>query len=160
VGNFGLTHFRYLFFIVAFLPHISLVCLFSCVLSAILLVPTITLQAVQGTPYNYPNGIDYHEPSGSLLLSENYPNGEPYNFDRILFDGTHVQFSNVAGIQSEVYFATVRSSYTASLAQGFQIGDLYTGTNQEGQLLRIQSDPTGQNTVVTNPWTTVPSPPE
>jgi hypothetical protein len=125
----------------------------------LLLAPTITLSPVQGTAYLYPNGIDYHEPSGSLLLSENYPYGTPYNFDRILFDGTHVQFSNVSGLPSEIYFATVRSSYTYSLAQGFQIGDTFTRTKTSGQIMRIQSDSTGQNVIVTDPWTTLPPPP-
>jgi len=121
--------------------------------------PAITLLPVQGTPFYRPTGVGYHEPSGSLLFSENYPTGEPYNFDRILFDGTHVQFSNVSGLQHEVYFASVRSSYTYSLAQGFQFGDMFTGNGIPGQVMHIRTDANGNNPVITNPWVVLPPPP-
>jgi hypothetical protein len=48
-----------------------------------------------------------------------------------------------------------RSDYTWSVAQGFQVGDLFTGTNVEREVMCIQSDSTSQNTKVTSPWTTI-----
>jgi hypothetical protein len=49
-----------------------------------------------------------------------------------------------------------RSDYTWSVAQGFQVGDLFTGTNVEREVMCIQSDSTSQNTKVTSSWTILP----
>jgi hypothetical protein len=116
------------------------------------------LTAVEGTPFLLPNGVDIHEPSGTLLLTENYPDGQPYNFDRILFDGTHVPFTNLSGLRDEIFIATVRSPHIRSLAQGFQLGDAFTGNGVDGQILRIQTDANGNNPVITNPWCILPPP--
>jgi hypothetical protein len=113
---------------------------------------------VQGTPFTLPNCVDFHEPSGTLLLSENYPDGTPYNFDRILFDGTHVQFSNISGLRDEIYIAAVRSEYIHSLRQGFQLGDMFTGNGKDGEIMRIQTDANGNNPIITNPWTKLTAP--
>ena len=57
---------------------------------------TINLQQLS-TTFSNPIGVDYHEPTDSLILSANYFSGLPHNLERILFDGTHVQFSALAG---------------------------------------------------------------
>jgi hypothetical protein len=117
---------------------------------------SVTLQTVQGTPFNQPIDINFHEPSGVLLLTANYPNGNPYNFERVLFDGTHVPFSNYSGLTDEVKITSVRSFHTASLNQGFKLGDMFTGNGVPGQILRIQTDANGNNPVITNPWAILP----
>jgi hypothetical protein len=156
-------HFRDFACVIA--PHIAIMCclaflaLFICFLPISQAQSPITLLPVQGTAFLHPTGIGYHEPSGTLLLSEYFSNGLPYNFDRILFDGTHVQFTNISGMQDEIYFASVRSSYTYSIAQGFQFGDMFTGNGVGGQVMRIRTDANGNNPVITNPWVVLPPPP-
>jgi hypothetical protein len=124
---------------------LAFLCFLLCFAPVLLAQAPITLLPVQGTPFYKPTGIGYHEPSGTLLLSENFPTGKPYNFDRILFDGTHVQFTSISGMYDEIYFASVRSSYTYSIAQGFQFGDMFTGNGVGGQVMRIQTDANGNN---------------
>ena len=103
----------------------------------------ITLTAIS-TAFNNPIGIDYHEPTNSLVLSANYPTGSPLNFERIEFDGTHEPFSAVSGLTEEIKIGTVRPDNIA----GFVSGDLFVGNGIEGQIVRITD---GGDTVV-NPW--------
>jgi hypothetical protein len=53
---------------------------------------TITLIPIS-TPFNNPIGMDYQEPTNSLIISDNYSTGVPHNFDRINQNGTQSQFS-------------------------------------------------------------------
>lgn len=97
------------------------------------------------TNFNSPIGIDHHEPSNSVVLSVNYSNnGQPWNFERILADGSHVQFSTVSGFTDEVKIATIRSGATG----GFTPGDLFVGNGTPGEIARITDD---GNTVI-SPW--------
>ena len=58
------------------------------------LVGSVTLSPIPAV-VNTPIGIDYHEPSGQLLLSVNYGTGGiPYNFDLVADDGSHAQFGS------------------------------------------------------------------
>jgi choice-of-anchor A domain-containing protein/RHS repeat-associated protein len=108
---------------------------------------TLTFQQIS-TTFNQPIGIDYYEPTNSVLASVNYPNGQPYNFNRILTDGSNVQFSNASGFGDEVQMATVRSGNVG----GFTVGDLFVGNGLDGQIVRITD---GGNTVI-NPWVVLP----
>lgn len=99
------------------------------------------------TSFNQPIGIDHHSPTNSVVLSVNYSGGQPLNFERILADGTHVPFSNVAGFTDEVKIGTIRESMG-----GFTPGDLFVGNGVDGEIVRITDD---GNTVI-NPWVSLP----
>jgi hypothetical protein len=111
----------------------------------------ITLTQIS-TTFNSPIGIDYHEPTNSVVMSVNYSGGFPHNFERVLFDGSHVQFSNVSGLSDEVKIATVRSVATGGSGLQFNTGELFVGNGVDGQIVRISSD---GNTVI-NPWVDLP----
>jgi hypothetical protein len=106
---------------------------------------TILLEPL-GVPFNTPIGIDYHEPTTSLVMSVNYgAGGVPYNFERIELNGANVQFSAFSGMTDEVKIATVQSSGNPG---GFVVGDLFTGNGVDGQVTRI----TNNGATVINPW--------
>lgn len=109
----------------------------------------VTLTQIS-TPFNNPIGIDYHEPTNSVVISANYSSGSPHNFERINLDGTHVQFSTAAGLTEEVKIATVRSGNVG----GFTTGDLFTGNGVDGQIARI----TNGGATVINPFVDLPDP--
>ena len=98
-----------------------------------------------------PVGIDYHEPSGNVLVSVGYPTGTPSNFVLISLDGTQIPFSAVSGFTGEVKIATVRSGAHQG---GFTVGEVFTGNGKPGQVVRISPD----GTVVQNPWVTLTDP--
>ena len=105
----------------------------------------ITLTPIS-TPFNSAVGIDYHEPTNSVVMSVNYPNGSPYNFERVQADGTHTQFSTISGLTDEVKIATARSGSV------FATGTLFTGNGVDGQIARISPDGSG----IINPWVDLP----
>jgi len=107
----------------------------------------ITLTQIS-TDFNNPIGIDYHEPTNSVVVSVNYPSGSPLNFERINFDGSHSPFSSVSGFTEEVKIATVRSGNVG----GFTTGDLFTGNGVDGQIARITND----GATVINPFVDLP----
>jgi hypothetical protein len=110
--------------------------------------PTLDLVAIS-TPFNSPIGIDFHEPTTSVVLSVNYAaGGVPQNFDRILLDGSHLPFSTYSGLTDEVKIATARSGNPA----GWEPGTLFTGNGIDGQIVRISAD----GSVITNPWVDLP----
>jgi hypothetical protein len=111
--------------------------------------PTLTFTAIS-TAFNNPIGIDYYEPSDAVVLSVNYPAGDPRNFELVQLDGTHLPFSNFAGMTDEVKIATVRSGNLG----GFIVGDLFVGNGVDGQIARI----TDGGATVINPWVTLPGP--
>lgn len=111
--------------------------------------PTPVVLTPITTVFNNPIGIDYHQPSGKVVVSVNYFSGLPYNFELIAFDGTHSQFSAVSGLSDEVKIASVRAS---SCQGGFLPGELFTGTGASGVIARIS--PTGAT--IQNPWVTLP----
>jgi hypothetical protein len=109
----------------------------------------ITFTDVTSGTFNSPIGIDYHEPTNSLVMSVNYnAGGSPYNFERVEFNGTRVQFSTISGLTDEVKIATVRSGG----AGGFTTGELFTGNGVDGQIVRIAAD--GSSNL--NPWVSLP----
>ncbi|MBF0431921.1 MAG: chitobiase/beta-hexosaminidase C-terminal domain-containing protein [Fibrobacteria bacterium] len=98
------------------------------------------------TLFKKPIGVDYHEPTNSLIMSANYPNGQPYNLERIEYDGSHVQFSSVAGLTNELKIATARTG------SAFPPGTLFTGNGIDGQIIRVSPD----GLTVDNPWVDLP----
>lgn len=96
------------------------------------------------TPFTTPIGIDFHQPTRSVILSANYPSGLPSNLERITQDGTHFAFSNLKGLTEEIKIATVRSGNRG----GFLTGELVVGNGLDGQLVRISAD----GSTVNNPW--------
>lgn len=110
--------------------------------------PTLTLVAIS-TAFNTPIGIDFHEPTHSVVMSVNYgTGGVPQNFDRILFDGTHAAFSTYSGLTDEVKIATARSGNPGNIPAG----TLFTGNGIDGQIVRISAD----GSVIDNPWVELP----
>ena len=109
-------------------------------------VPAVDFTAIT-TAFNGPIGIDYHESSGSVVLSVNYPAGAPAAFERVESDGSHVTFSSVSGLINEVKIATARTGAT-----GFAPGELFVGNGVDGQIVRISPD----GSSVTNPWVDLP----
>jgi len=111
----------------------------------------ITLTQIS-TTFNSPIGIDYHEPTQSVIASVNYNSGgTPYNLERILLDGSHTQFSGVSGLTDELKIATVRSGNVG----GFSTGEVFTGTGVDGQIIRIS--PNGSSFSYINlPYDVVP----
>ena len=100
------------------------------------------------TTFNSPIGIDYHEPTNSVVMSVNYFGGVPRNFERVNFDGSHTPFSTASGFTDEVKIATVRSGNMG----GFTTGDLFTGNGVDGEIVRI----TAGGATVINPWVSLP----
>jgi hypothetical protein len=82
------------------------------------------------------------------VVSANYPNGQPHNFERIDVNGNHFQFSNVSGFSNEVKIATVRSGNVG----GFTTGDLFTGNGVDGEIARI----TNGGATVISPFADLP----
>ena len=109
-------------------------------------VPPMPFTAIS-TAFNSPIGIDYHEHTGTVVLSVNYPSGSPQAFERVENDGTHVPFSSVSGLSNEVKIATARTG-----AAGFSPGELFVGNGVDGQIVRISAD----GTSVQNPWVDLP----
>jgi hypothetical protein len=110
--------------------------------------PALTFTPIS-TTFNSPIGIDYHEPTDSVVMSVNYATGGvPSNFERVELDGTHVQFSNYANMTDEVKIATVRSGSIG----GFVTGDLFVGNGQDGRIVRI----TDNGATVLDPWVDLP----
>jgi hypothetical protein len=118
----------------------------------------IKLIQVNGTPFNAPIAPEHHEPSGTLLLSVNYPNGNPFNFERVLFNGSHVPFSTLSGLTEEIKMASVRSHHVKSLAQGFKVGDMFTGNGNDGEVLKIETNPDGKDGTITRTWVKLSAP--
>lgn len=105
------------------------------------------------TTFNNPIGIDYHEPTNSVVMSVNYPSGLPLNLERVQADGTHVPFSGVSGFTDEVKIATARSAAKGGFAGGlFAAGTLFVGNGVDGQIVQISPD----GTTVLNPWVDLP----
>lgn len=105
--------------------------------------PTVKFTAIS-TTFNSPIGIDYHEPTNTVVMSVNYPTGSPYNFERIDAKGNHVPLSTFNGMTDEVKVATVRSGNMG----GFVTGTTFTGNGVDGEIVRIA--PNGST--YDNPW--------
>ncbi len=109
--------------------------------------PAISLTQIS-TTFNNPIGIDFHEPTNTVVMSVNYSNGAPLNFERIENDGTHQPFSTYSGLTNEVKIATARAGNRG----GFIAGDMFVGNGIDGQIVRVTDD---GNTII-NPWVDLP----
>ncbi len=110
--------------------------------------PTLLLIGIS-TAFNSPIGIDFHQPTNSVVLSVNYlTGGMPQNFDRILADGSHAPFSTYSGLTEEVKIATARPGNLG----GWEPGTLFTGNGIDGQIVQISAD----GSVIQNPWVDLP----
>jgi hypothetical protein len=89
---------------------------------------------------NTPIAIDFHEINGgNLILSANYPSGDPYNLNLISpMTGKVSQFSGLAGLTDELKVATARSSVGC---QQYPVGTVFTANGEPGEIVRI--DPSG-----------------
>lgn len=101
------------------------------------------------TGFPNPIGIGYYAPTNQLVMSVNYRNGEPNNFDILDNGGTFTPFSSVSGLTDEVYLASIQNS---PCQDGFTTGDLYFGTGTAGVIARLSND----GATLTNPWVTLP----
>lgn len=111
---------------------------------------TLTLTPIS-TAFNNPIGIDYYEPGNSVVMSVNYPSGQPRNFETVQLDGSHTPFTSVNGFTDEVKIATARSVSKGGFGS-FSPGDLFVGNGTDGQIARI----TNNGTTVLNPWVDLP----
>ena len=105
----------------------------------------LNLTPFSGFVFNTPIGIDFHEPTGKLIMSVNYPSGSPNNLDLVASTGSPTQFSSLAGLTNEVKVATVRAG---TCQGGFAAGEVFTGNGNAGQIVRISAD----GLTVQNPW--------
>ncbi|MFN8424307.1 MAG: vWA domain-containing protein [Anaerolineae bacterium] len=89
------------------------------------------------TNFNNPIGIDHHAPSQGVVVSVNYPDGRPRNFELVLPTGRHQRFSNLTGFTEEVKIGAV---WESDCQAGFTPGELFTGTGDPGVIARISPD--------------------
>lgn len=116
--------------------------------------PILTLVAIS-TMFNTPIGIDYHQPTNTVIMSVYWSSGSPYNFERVEFDGTHAPFSDIVGLTDEVKIGTVRAAGLKGEGEnpaGFVAGDMFVGNGSDGQIVRI----TDGGLAVINPWVDLP----
>jgi RHS repeat-associated protein len=106
------------------------------------------------TGFNSPIGIDYHQPTGKVVMSVNYNNGgQPYNLELVAADGTRSRFSQISGLTDELKIATARDDTGTGMSiGGFHAGELFTGSGVPGVIVRVSPD----GTQVQNPWVVLP----
>jgi uncharacterized repeat protein (TIGR01451 family) len=116
-----------------------------CISAGMAAAVDLTLTPFSST-FQTPIGIDFHEPTGKLIMSVNYPVGTPNNIDLVtLGTGAHVPFSSLSGLTNELKIATVRAS---ACQGGFTVGEVFTGNGVFGEVVRISAD----GSTVQNPW--------
>jgi hypothetical protein len=100
--------------------------------------------------YPHATDLDAFPPDNTLLLSVNYPLGNPNTFSRLLPDNTLVPWApGVSGIPEEVSFAVSRGGPGTP----FPVGTVFFSTGTVGRIGRIAPDGT-----VTGAWVQVPPP--
>jgi hypothetical protein len=105
------------------------------------------------TGFINPVGIDHHEPTNKIVMSVNYPSGQPHNFELVdIVTGVRQQFSNIRGLTEEVKIATARDDGGGMSLGGFTPGELFTGTGVPGNIARISPD----GSTIQNPWVALP----
>lgn len=132
--------------------------IFYCVFLTVVATTPLYPQAVTPlrlTPhrgFDRPVGIDHHQPTNKVVLSVNYPTGQPYNFELVDVFGNRQPFSNIRGLTEEVKIATARDDGGGKSRGGFTPGELFTGTGVPGQIARISAD----GATIQNPWVVLP----
>ena len=112
----------------------------------------ITLTPIT-TGFNGIIGIDHYEPTNQVVVSVNYANGIPYNFELIAADGSRTQYSTISGLSDEVKIASAKDDGGGVSIGGFASGTLFTGTGIAGQVTRIAP---GGTQPFGAPWVTLP----
>ncbi|PYK97816.1 MAG: hypothetical protein DME19_14835, partial [Verrucomicrobia bacterium] len=77
-----------------------------------------------------PIGLDYHSPSNALIVSWNWPEGQPVNFLQVTVNGTNSTtnaWTTLSNMGNEIKLATVKTT-----ANGFTVGDMYYNTSVGG----------------------------
>jgi RHS repeat-associated protein len=97
-------------------------------------------------------GLDYHQPSRSILLSANSLTGQPNSFDTIAAGGGHAAFSNVVGLKDDLLVATARDDGQGMSLGGFRPGEVFASASAPGVIVHISSD----GATVRNPWAVLP----
>jgi len=104
------------------------------------------------TGFIFPVGIDHHHPTNKVVVSVNFPTGQPHNFELVDSLGNRQPFSGMRGLMEEVKIATARDDGGGMSRGGFLAGELFTGTGVAGHIARISAD--GAN--IQNPWVALP----
>ena len=109
----------------------------------------ITLEQLN-VPFNLNVGMAYQDTTQTLIVSRNYPNGVPRNFDRVSTGATPTltAFSSASGYTDEVNLAIALAGQTGGWTQG----EVIAGTGVEGVLARISPD----GSVVNSNWVSLP----
>ena len=110
-------------------------------------LPPVRFLAIS-TAFNNPIGIDFHEATNTVVMSVNYPTGNPLVLETVAANGSHSPFSTMSGLTDEVKIATVRADNPA----GFATGTLFVGNGRDGEIVRVSPD----GSVVDNPWVSLP----
>lgn len=132
--------------------------LLSCVAIAGLSISPLRAQTVSPikltphTGFNNPIGIDHHEPTNNVVMSVNYPTGQPHNFELVDIFGNRQPFSNIRGLTEEVKIAAARDDGGGKSFGGFTPGELFTGTGVAGHIALISAD----GSTIQNPWVVLP----
>ncbi len=100
-----------------------------------------------GTPFNNPIGVAYNPTNTSLIVTSNYPTGNPNSFSRIDQFGNTTPWSTASGLGGELYLDIPRTNVS-----GWTAGETFTGNGTPGQIMRISAN----GATVTNTWTTLP----
>jgi len=83
-------------------------------------------------------GVGYLQPTGDVVVSVNYPSGNPFALETVVVTGggtgTQTQYSTLAGIQNEAKIAAVQLSLG-----GFAAGDIYFGNGSPGGIAKVAS---------------------
>ncbi len=98
-------------------------------------VPAIRLEDI-ASDVPTPIGVDYHEPTHSLIVSVNWPSGNPNSLELVPMDGSHEPFSSLAGLEGEAMLATVREGSGA----GFVVGDVFATGMDSGRVAHVSAD--------------------
>ena len=112
----------------------------------------ITLTPIT-TGFNGIIGIDHYEPTNQVLISVNYPSGNPHNFELIASDGTRTTYSTISALTDEVKIATAKDDGGGLSLGGFAPGTAFTGTGVAGEVTRIAP---GGTQPFNAPWVTLP----
>lgn len=102
-----------------------------------------------GAPFTNPIGVAYNPANTSLIVTSNYPTGNPNSFSRIDQNGNTTPWSSASGLGGELYLDIPRA---VNAPAGWTPGETFTGNGQPGQIMRISANAG----TVTNTWTTLP----
>ena len=102
-----------------------------------------------GAPFTNPIGVAYNPTNSSLIVTSNYPSGNPNSFSRIDQYGNTTPWSSASGLSGELYLDIPRAVNASS---GWTPGETFTGNGVPGQIMRISAN----GATVTNTWTTLP----